>query len=221
MGIYKRLIGIVKPSLKKIVGKAKMSYVEMCTIISEVEGNICPNNCPFIYLNDENVSELLTPDHLIYRRSLTSVNENDLVNINENEMRTMKVFTANLLKQFRDKFKYEYSLTLQHRDSYDRNIKRSDCYLKRGDVIIVKEETMPRLSWRKRRVMELHAGDDAIIRSAFVKVYQKNSDKTFILKQTWQHLVLLESTIKEPVNESQCSRREAAWNADTIRKSTT
>ena len=69
--------------------------------------------------------------------------------------------------------------------------------------------------------MELHAGDDAIIRSAFVKVYQKNSDKTFILKQTWQHLVLLESTIKELVNESQCSRREAAWNADTIRKSTT
>ena len=43
-----------------------MSYIEMCTIISEVEGNICPNNCPFIYLNDENVSELLTPDHLIY-----------------------------------------------------------------------------------------------------------------------------------------------------------
>ena len=198
-----------------------MSYVEMCTIISEVEGNICPNDRPLIYLNDENVSELLTPDHLIYRRSLTSVNENDLVNINENEMRTMKVFTANLLKQFRDKFKYEYSLTLQQRDSYDRNIKSSDCYLKRDNVIIVKEETMPRLSWRKGRVMELHAGDDAIIRSAFVKVYQKNSDKTFILKQTWQHLVLLESTIKEPVNESQCSRREAAWNADTIRKSTT
>ena len=117
MGFYKRLIGIVKPSLKKIVGKAKMSYVEMCTIISEVEGNICPNDRPLIYLNDENVSELLTPDHLIYRRSLTSVNENDLVNINENEMRTMKVFTANLLKQFRDKFKYEYSLTLQQRDS--------------------------------------------------------------------------------------------------------
>ena len=147
-----------------------MSYVEMCTIISEVEGNICPNDRPLIYLNDENVSELLTPDHLIYRRSLTSVNENDLVNINENEMRTMKVFTANLLKQFRDKFKYEYSLTLQQRDSYDRNIKSSDCYLKRGNVIIVKEETMPRLSWRKGRVMELQAGDDAIIRSAFVKV---------------------------------------------------
>ena len=162
MGIYKRLIGIVKPSLKKIVGKAKMSYVEMCTIISEVEGNICPNDRPLIYLNDENVSELLTPDHLIYRRSLTSVNENDMVNINANDMRTMK--------QFRDKFKYEYSLTLQQRDSYDRNIKSSDCYLKRGNVIIVKEETMPRLSWRKGRVMELHAGDDAIIRSAFVKV---------------------------------------------------
>ena len=36
-----------------------------------------------------------------------------------------------------------------------------------------------RLSWRKGRVMELHADHDDIIRSASVNVYQKNSDQTF------------------------------------------
>ena len=53
-----------------------------------------------------------------------------------------------------------------------------------------------------------------------MKVYQKNSDKTFILKQPLQHLVLLGTTIKEPANESQSCRREAAMNADAIRKLT-
>ena len=80
----------------------------MCTIISEVEGNM--NNCPLTYLNEENVKELLTPNNLIYGRNLTSVNENDPVEINENEMRTMEVFTTNLLKQFMGKFKHEYLL---------------------------------------------------------------------------------------------------------------
>ena len=32
---------------------------------------------------------------------MDTMNENDLVKINENEMRIMKVFTTNLLKQFK------------------------------------------------------------------------------------------------------------------------
>ena len=54
-----------------------------------------------------------------------------------------------------------------------------------------------------------------------VKVYQKNGEKTYILKRPLQHLVLLDSTIKEPANGTQCSRTEAAVNADAKRKLTT
>ena len=52
-GFYERLIGIIKSPLKKTLGKAKISYIEMCTIISEVEGNM--NNRPLTLLNEENV----------------------------------------------------------------------------------------------------------------------------------------------------------------------
>ena len=83
-GFYECLIGIIKSSLKKILGKAKISYVEICTIISEVEGNL--NNRSLTHLNDENVNELLRLNRLIYGRSLTSVNENDVVEINESEI---------------------------------------------------------------------------------------------------------------------------------------
>ena len=76
----------------------------------------------------------------------------------------------------------------------------------------LKDETLPQLSSRKGRVIGLHSGHDDVIRSPSVKVYQRNSDKTFILKRPLQHLVLLETTIKDPANESQCRRREAAMN---------
>ena len=62
------------------------------------------NNRTLTLLNEENVDELLRPKHLIYGRSLTSVNKNNLVEINENEMRKLKIFTANRLKQFMGKF---------------------------------------------------------------------------------------------------------------------
>ena len=100
-GFYECLIGIIKSSLQKTLGKAKISYVEMCTFISEVEGNR-----PLTHLNEENVNELLRPNRLICGRSLTSVNGTDLVEINENEMRKLKIFTTNLLKQFMGKFKH-------------------------------------------------------------------------------------------------------------------
>ena len=103
-GFYECLIGIIKSSLQKTLGKAKISYVEMCTFISEVEGNM--HNRPLTHLNEENVNELLRPNRLIYGRSLTSVNGTDLVEINENEMRKLKIFTTTLFKQFMGKFKH-------------------------------------------------------------------------------------------------------------------
>ena len=39
-GGFERHIAIIKSSLKKTLGKIKIPYVEMCTIISEVEGNM-------------------------------------------------------------------------------------------------------------------------------------------------------------------------------------
>ena len=69
----------------------------MYTIISEVEGNM--NNRPLTHLNEENVKELLRPNYLLIQgRTLTLVNENNLIEITENEMRKLKIFTTNLLK---------------------------------------------------------------------------------------------------------------------------
>ena len=50
-GFYKSLICIVKSTLRKVLGKSRLNYEELSTIITEVEGII--NTRPLTYLHDD------------------------------------------------------------------------------------------------------------------------------------------------------------------------
>ena len=86
-GFYERLIGIVKSSLKKVIGKAALDYCEMVTIITEIEA--CLNSRPLTYLNEDNSDDLLTPNHFMYGRNIYEsrdiIDEN--FNIDSDDMR--------------------------------------------------------------------------------------------------------------------------------------
>ena len=68
-GFYERLIGIVKNSLKKILGRARLTYDETHTFICEIENIV--NTRPLTYFSAENFDEPLTPYHLIHGINLT------------------------------------------------------------------------------------------------------------------------------------------------------
>ena len=88
-GFYEGLITIVKSSLKKVVGKALLNYNEMVTVVTEIEG--CLNSRPLTCLNEENVYDFLTPNHLIYGRNINADqiagHNNDVLEINGEQMR--------------------------------------------------------------------------------------------------------------------------------------
>ena len=63
-GFYERLISIVKSSLKKVLWKAYLSYLELYTVLTEIENVLNPH--PLTHLSDENFYESLTPFHMIY-----------------------------------------------------------------------------------------------------------------------------------------------------------
>ena len=63
-GFNEKLIGITKMSLKKVVGKARLSYDELVTVKCEIENSI--NSSPFTYLKEENHQTPLLPFHLLY-----------------------------------------------------------------------------------------------------------------------------------------------------------
>ena len=62
-GFYKRLIQSVKRCLRKVIGKAKLSYDELMTTLVEVEATL--NSRPISYLSSKDFEEPLTPSHLL------------------------------------------------------------------------------------------------------------------------------------------------------------
>ena len=73
-GFYERMIGMVKRSLKKAIGKALLFMDELITIITEIEAVI--NSRPLTYLYSEIEEDSpLNPTHFLCGRRLTSIPE--------------------------------------------------------------------------------------------------------------------------------------------------
>ena len=58
--------------------------------------------------------------------------------------------------------------------------------------MLVKEDNLPRMSWRKRRIINVIRSDDKLVRGAEIKVRQRNSDKMLTLKRPLKYLVPFE-----------------------------
>ena len=63
-GFYERIIGIIKCCIRKIVGKALLSYDELTILLAEIEQTL--NSRPMMYLSNEHNDEAITPSHLLY-----------------------------------------------------------------------------------------------------------------------------------------------------------
>ena len=115
-------------------------------------------------------------------------------------------------------------LALQERHSYQRRKSNNTCVLKVNDIVLVKSDSAPRLSWQKGKVEKLIYGDRNLVRGVDVRVYQDNLGKTIVIRRPLQLLVPLEVTniihndnyTNEAVNER--PRRLASLNADLTRQ---
>ena len=73
-GFYERLVGMVKRSLRKTLGKSKVSGQQLTTIITEIEA--ITNSRSLIYLTDDiNSTQTLTPAHFLSISSQTGTPE--------------------------------------------------------------------------------------------------------------------------------------------------
>ncbi|GFY03808.1 integrase catalytic domain-containing protein [Trichonephila clavipes] len=69
--------------LKRVVGNIRLTYEEFLTVIIQIEGML--NSRPLVPLSsDLDDLNVLTPSHFLIGRSITSIVEPDLTNLNEN-----------------------------------------------------------------------------------------------------------------------------------------
>ena len=65
------MVQLVKRSLRKVLGKAQLTYEELLTVLTEVEGVL--NSRPLTYIYPEVTEDPLTPSHLVFGRRLVSL----------------------------------------------------------------------------------------------------------------------------------------------------
>ena len=111
-GIYERLIGIVKNSLKKILGRARLTYDEIHPFICETEHIV--NTRPLMYLSEENSDKSLTSYRLTHGRNLANTNHFTITkNMTDNDATNCRERVQTLVLHFKKHFHQEYLAKLQ------------------------------------------------------------------------------------------------------------
>ena len=222
-GFYERLIGIVKTCIKKVVSRARLSYEELNTIIIEIEGVL--NTRPLTHINEDDYSESLTPNHLLYGRSLVhSSSHNNFKELNTaDECREIVQHYKRVFEHFKKRFITEYLTALQERHYYQQDKHKSKNNIQIGDVVLVKENKKNRLSWKKGKIINLLKGKDDIVRGVQLVMYQPNLNKTVNINRPIQLIVPLEiqehsKLPSEPAPDENRTQGVAEKNADLFRR---
>jgi len=167
----------VERCLRKVLTKARLTFIEMLTVVNQVENII--NSQPLTYLYTVENIEPLTPNKLIYGRSIddTIMNndvERDVSNLNERFLHLQK-----LLNHFWKRWSKECLVSLR-RSSIDKENGRTQ-HPRIGDVVVVHDDNLRRQSWRIGKIIKLITIKDGQIRAC--ELIASSNGKTAMLRR--------------------------------------
>ncbi|KAL5490724.1 hypothetical protein EMCRGX_G015900 [Ephydatia muelleri] len=218
-GVFERIVGLMKKCLKKIVGQAVLTQVELLTTITEVEAIL--NSRPISYISTEDIEEPLTPSHLIIGRRICNLPDitesSDDADFNPKLSTEQLSQRARYLKTVLDNFwrrwRIEYLLELRETHRYANTRVAQNKVIAVGDIVLVYESSLPSTFWRLAKVEKLIKGTDGEIRGAFIRVKSRNSSTVW--KRPIQHLYYLESYQLEDKDKDEIAELEQPQSAHT------
>ena len=243
-GAFERMVQSTKRCLKKLMGRAHFSLDELTTALAEIEAVL--NSRPLSYVPGD-MEKPISPSHLVVGRRILNLPDNynylcdlddDEFELNEDKVRRRVRHFNNVLNHFWSRWQTEYLNNLREVHARaPRQPPSSGSYISVGDVVIVKDEQLPRGQWKLAIVRELFQGKDGKTRAAAVKVasggvlnrpvqllfpleIQCASEETYLVDNPDPNP---ESEVNSTeLNESNVPqarpRRTAAKNADAIRR---
>ena len=173
-GIFERLIKSVKTCLKKVIGRARLTYDELLTVIVECETII--NSRPLTFVYSDDLEEPLTPGHLLHGRripSLPEVADVTVQELNRESMTRRAKYLSTLLVHFWRWWKKEYLVGMRE---YHRmkSLNAGQEVIHEGDVVSIHDDsTLKKGFWKLRLVKSLIRRRDQEVRGAEVKICSK------------------------------------------------
>ena len=97
----------------------------------------------------------------------------------ENDIRVRLDQLRMVITHSQTRFYKESVVALRERHFYNVNKKYDNhCDIKVGDVLLIKQDKIPRMCWKKGKVESLIIGTDGYVRGAILKTHQKKLNKT-------------------------------------------
>ena len=167
-GVWERLIRSVRSILDGILSQTHHALDDesLRTYLCEVAAIINGRPLTLEYISDPDFLDVLTPNHLLTLKSKVLVappgefSRDDLYSVKR--WRRVQV----LCDLFWSRFRKEYIHLLQSRSKW--NAKAPN--LKVGDVVLVKDENLPRSQWNLGRVTVVFPSDDGLVRSVELRM---------------------------------------------------
>jgi len=180
-GHWERVCRQLKEPLRKVLGKALLSYTEMMTVLTDIEAMI--NSRPLTYIGDDiRDGRVITPALLAIGRDLGNTPD-DVPKPVKLKLSDRYRYQQRLQNHFWSRWLQEYLPSLTIRQKWTKE----EIPLKEKDVVLVSEDNISRGKWRLGKVAETFPGKDG--RTRTVKVLTKKG----MINRPVQKLHLLET----------------------------
>ncbi|KMQ85188.1 hypothetical protein RF55_16392 [Lasius niger] len=157
-GLWEAAVKSTKYHLRRVIGETTLTYEEMCTFLTQVEA--CLNSRPLQALSDDPSDfTALTPGHFLIGAPLLAVPEQSLLNEPENALTRWQLLQK-MRDHFWEKWSREYINGLTSKSEWLKANAAPDV----GALCLIKSETIPPSRWPLARIIQLHPGDDGIVR---------------------------------------------------------
>ncbi|GJQ78647.1 hypothetical protein Trydic_g11750 [Trypoxylus dichotomus] len=178
-GLWEAAIKSAKAILFKVIGSAYLTYESLYTVLTQVEAVV--NSRPLLPLtNDPEDCSFLTPSHFLIGDTLMNVPESDVSEIPTNRLKLYE-HLQKITQHFWKRWSFEYLTSLHQRSKWTK----SHPNLTIGDLVIIKDDNLPKMCWNVGRITSLHLEDDGVCRVVSVLVRAK------IVKRSVQKLCKL------------------------------
>jgi len=158
-----RLIKEIKKTLHKTLGRSRLSYEAMESVVMDIERNL--NNRPLTYVEAEGGEEVLTPNMIMWGRDAHPIEDIELIEDDKEKLTKMnrRLEEAKAHAWRRWKREYIHSLMEGHRLN-----KKEGATPVVGEVVLVVGDEKNRGEWKKGKVSHLIQGKDGIVRGVIL-----------------------------------------------------
>lgn len=161
-GLWERAIQSAKRHLRRVVGDQVLTVEEFTTLVCRIEAML--NSRPITPMSsDPSDLEVLTPGHFLTGGPLVSLPETSQSEP-INRLKRWQLIHS-FAQQIWKRWQTEYLHTLQNRPKWTQPQRN----LKVDDLVLVQEDNVSPLQWKRGRVTKVIPGKDNVIRVAEVK----------------------------------------------------